>query len=421
MSIGVGLLLNWMRVDSIKGDTLAHKVKINNLAYDDFNDRNLANDASSSIIKPIFIRKDDQNDKRINGLWLLVKAYAVTFGQNSAGKRELPLVGENYFYIKLWKRSIVRMTRMSEDVEGEEEYYISALSDKKISVFQRVSNNTIQRYHLQLVELDAGNSAEESHSKEIGMSNEVILKLNEAYDRKLQKIINQGHSEYEIEGFIELTGKSEITNIFARINGFELNPTNLKKELEGTYVYETEDDNGGKAQASFISQNEFNLYFVSGPYRGYTLIFSRELSDDEQHKRESSQMELKDRQLSRGNNQFNALENEGHILTEEEAIQAQEDAVAQRKELVMNSSNGQRRGPVSYSSSQDDGKYRETVNVLLRSGQDGRPLSRAEQALLDKHSQQIRDQGGLNFSNPIEQQSYQYEARSLPIQLPYSF
>ena len=242
-----------------KAHILTHKSSVNNAAS---HDRGVANDASS-IARFILPNENNQNSKKINGLWLLVRSNVF---QLDSGKETERSIGEkeNHFYIKIWKNSIVRMTRMSEDIESEEEYYISSLSDKKISVFRKFSNRVIWFYHLKLVELDAENLTVKTRSSKIEMTDkkknrEMTLTLSEAYDRSLKKIINKDNPNYRIRGFIELS-KGKIINVFASINDFELNPTSLTRGINGAYIYGTENGEGGTVQANFI--NSMNLTFI---------------------------------------------------------------------------------------------------------------------------------------------------------------
>ena len=378
-----------------KDHVLINKSSINSVIS---HSRNMANDASS-IDRFILSNGKNQNSKKINGLWLLVRSHA--FQLDSGKETELSIKGkENHFYIKLWENLIVRMTRMSEDTESKSEYYISSLSDKNISVFRQVSNRAIWFYHLKLVELDIENPVVKAHSPEMVVADknknrEMTLTLSEAYDRNLSKIINKDNPDYSIRGVIELLA-GKITNVFADVNGFELKPTSLSKGVGSVYIYETDNGEGGKAQANFINSHEFNFYFMSGPYHGYTLIFSRELSDDELYKKENLRLRLQNQQILRGNNEFNRVD-EDPILTQEEAVKLQEEAVAQRIKLASRSQNLQVREPANFFSKGEG----ETINTLLVAHKNGEVLGDEDQDLMDEYSQEIKDQGGFDFSNPF--------------------
>ena len=107
---------------------LTHKPSIKSVTS---HDRGMANEVSSVAR---FILPNNQDAKKINGLWLLVRSNAF---QLDSGKETERSIGEkeNHFYIRIWKDSIVHMTGMSKDVESKDEYYISSLNLIKKSAF----------------------------------------------------------------------------------------------------------------------------------------------------------------------------------------------------------------------------------------------------------------------------------------------
>ena len=212
----------------------------------------------------------------------------------------------------------------------------------------------------------------------------MTLTLSEAYDRNLKKIINKENPNYNMRGIIELS-EGKITHVFASVNDFELNPTSLTRGVNGGYIYGTESGEGGMAQANFINSNEFNLYFVSGPYHGYTLIFSRELSDDELYEKENLRVKFQNQQILSTDD--GTVEN--HILNEE--------AVVQRIKFAVETENLQVKRPSNSFSGEDE----ERINVLLKASQNGEVLPHEERAFIKKHSREIKDQGGFNFSAPF--------------------
>ena len=154
-----------------------------------------------------------------------------------------------------------------------------------------------------------------------------VFELKELYDRNLLKVIARKNPQHDIDGLLEIEN-GKITDVFAHIDGLQLIPVLSKGQVEGDYNYQAEDKAGesimGKAQATFINTNELNLYFVSGLYRGYTLIFSLKLSDGQAFEKEILHDELRHQELSQSNSE----------TTVEDAMEAQANALDQRQRIA---------------------------------------------------------------------------------------
>ena len=154
-----------------------------------------------------------------------------------------------------------------------------------------------------------------------------VFELKELYDRNLLKVIAQKNPQHDIDGLLEIEN-GKITDVFAHIDGQQLIPVLRKGQVEGDYNYQAENEAGesimGKAQATFINTNELNLYFVSGLYRGYTLIFSLKLSDSQAFEKEIFHDELRHQKLSQSNSETMVAD----------AMEAQASALAQRQHIA---------------------------------------------------------------------------------------
>ena len=395
--MGLGLLLK-LAIPSQK-----HRIPVENpLDSDRVGALAFNNSDKTSGIRPILLGMDAQNTARVNGLWALVRNYTAQKSTGQKNELALPLQKENKFYIQLRKPSIVWMTQITEDEESKQEYHVSFLSAKNISIFQQISDDTVQVYDLKLIEFDASSRriAPKSIEGQDKDEERIILELREMYDRKSQQILSVNNPDYEIEGSVELENK-KIASFYVSINDFELNPSKLNSVGKGDYDYGVENEEGalimGKAQAAFINKNEFNLYFISGLYKGYTLIFSRKLSNEQLYEQENAQVELEANRLSRENSEFHAKD-KGEEFVGEEAINAQNTAVAQRQHLGVQ--DGTQRNPANISSQNDNKRQvnAKKINDLLKSWDQGKELSAEEEKILEEHSNEIDELGGFNFS-----------------------
>ena len=153
-----------------------------------------------------------------------------------------------------------------------------------------------------------------------------VFELKELYDRNLLKVISRENPSYDIDGLLAMEGE-KISDVSAHIGDFYFTPMLTKGEVAGDYNYEAKDEAGesimGKIQATLINPNELNLYFISGLYRGYTLIFSLKLSDGQVFEQVVLEEELRYQELSRGNSDFSL-----------DIVEAEEDAIAERHAIA---------------------------------------------------------------------------------------
>ena len=327
--------------------------KTESLSHADTDSKETETRAEIPLIREILVHRNTQNMGKINGLWAMVENYTIDHGTGAKNNLQLPTRKENQFYIQLRRPSTVWMTQLTQEKESDIEYSISSLSTERISIFRQISNdNTIQVYQLRLIQRDIDDYATQKNGNKGGQKEpegQIVLELKEVYDLKSQRIINVNSRGYEISGLMEFE-RGTATSVSASINGLELNPATLTKVGKDDYDYSVENNRGemivGKAQATFINTNELNFYFISGAYRGYTLIFARKLSDDEIYEKENLRVELMDRRLSRGHNELNPDDDE-NMLTEEErgerASKAQRKALAKRQRLHQRGRKGRRK------------------------------------------------------------------------------
>ena len=249
-------------------------------------------------IQSISVVKNTENIRKINGLWKITRIRVIETRAGETGEAT-PSVEENQFYLQLCGDSSVWMTQLTEDEEGQEEYLVSSISEGNITVFRRFSPETLKVYHLELLERDFVKGEESKTASVKKQPSSVRFELLELYDQKTRKIISVENSGYSIEGSMVLE-KGKVSHLFVRMNDLEINPAVFNSVGRGDYDYAVEKNSAlGKAQGAFISDSEFNLYFISGEYRGYTLIFSKALSDDERYEKMNNELEQKHEELSR--------------------------------------------------------------------------------------------------------------------------
>ena len=153
-----------------------------------------------------------------------------------------------------------------------------------------------------------------------------VFELKELYDRNLLKVISRENPNYDIDGLLAMEGE-KISDVSAHIGDFHFTPMLTKGEVAGDYNYQAKDEAGesimGKIQATLINPNELNLYFISGLYRGYTLIFSLKLSDGQAFEQAVLAEELRYQELSQGNSDL-AID----------IVEAEQDAIAERHSIA---------------------------------------------------------------------------------------
>lgn len=306
------------------------------------------------------IAADDQNRARVNGLWMLVQHYQIHSTEKGEKKEnfELPQGEKNRFYIQLRKESVAWMTQLTEDRESQVEYFISAFSGKEITLFKTLSSSVatkapplsvgIDFYQLRLLERDHsfGGARDKKEGREERKSKKedkgkTQMELTEVYDRNLQRVINRNSSDHYVNGYLEMNDKKVINNISAQINDFELTPRSFDIVAKGDYDYAASNNRGnsiiGKAQVVFMNKNEANVYFISGAYRGYTLIFSKRLPPSELAEKRRAEDEKRERR------ELAAAESGGNLVrvdyipthqSAEEREVAQEEAVRARTRVA---------------------------------------------------------------------------------------
>ena len=251
---------------------------------------------SQGGISQALIIFNGKNKQKINGLWTLTETSLL---EGKEKKETTP--SQTPVYIQLRRTSTVWMTEISAPKESEIEYSIASFSSNKLALFQKASEGKTHLYKLKLSQLDAGPLPKVSQDREISSENaqkpsneSVTFELKEARERANKQVIGHGNASQGFGGSMTLENDN-ITNFSADINGKNIELTYLSKSSKNNYIYKANDTEGqsmtGKIRAMAINANEFNIYFISGAYRGYTLIYARQLSDNELYQKESLKSE----------------------------------------------------------------------------------------------------------------------------------
>ena len=267
------------------------------------------------------------------------------------------------------------MTPMTASYESEVEYWIASLSPQEITVFRQMDDEGVHVYQLELVQKDEI----KQDTKE-----KVVLELREVYDLKLKKIINVWDSEHDVEGTLELED-GKVTNIYAHVNGFDIEPQTVTDMGNASYRYGAENPNDvklamGKIQGAFINANEFNAYFISGPYKGHTLIFAR-----------TTPLEIE----SEGAVLASESQDSGDFLTGEAAITAQKQAIAERQQI----SHQAERKPAALALEGISEEEHREISSLVAARDNGEELNESEEHAIERYAEKVIASNGLDFSS----------------------
>lgn len=352
---------------------------------------------------PKLVLLNDLNRQKINGHWRLQEVKKIGDKTSAADVHRADKLVR--VYVELTAQSTITITHLGDHKAQKTEHKIGLLSDNSMIAFQYLENGVLETYTMKKVPGGVANTAmvpppivpsKDIRTAPVGSEKIVIgdgehlLEMREAFDKKIKKIVKDN-----VEGSLRLVN-GEVAEVMAYVNGTDLGLTvDTQKKGEFEYTADVEGGNNkGMAIATNLSNNQFGVYFKTGPYQGYNLVFGKALTAEEAYAKEQYEYEMEQREFDRkltqndNNNEYQEDENEG---SEQNNAVSLRDNIAQMN--LQRMSTPQAQAQVS----QEDLEYQEYARELIAVAASGEELSLEEKEFLEDYSADLQQRGSYNF------------------------